>query len=169
MKILKRFFITGFALVALALTANAEEWIWTNLCPDQYLPAMNKQIISRNSSVNQGEEAFMDFIAKFRTNKTFRDSRIKYFGTDENMKEAFYSFVDYSNEYGMNWYSFKTMRKNTRCDKSWASWNIVSPDEIGYRSKAVLPCDEDGDGSTGMYRFQRIDGKWYLTDICIVG
>ena len=163
MKILKRI----FAVVALAtavLIANADDLDWMEKCPDKYLPAMTKQIISRESSVNQGEEAFMDFIPKFRTNKAFRNSRIKYTGTDEDQKEMFTNSVKLFE----NWSIIKGARKNTRCDKSWGSWNVVSADEICFSYNDDLPCDEWGGGGV-VARFQRIDGKWYLTGLMIAG
>ncbi len=163
MKIFKRL-LAVVALATAVLTLNADDWAWMEKCPEKYLPAMTKQVISRESPVNQGEEAFMDFIPKFRTNKAFRNSRIKYDGTDEDQKEMFTNMVNWFE----NWSIIKGARKNTRCDKSWGSWNIISADEICFRYMDDLPCDEFGGGSVDA-RFQRIDGKWYLTNLSIAG
>lgn len=69
--------------VAVAAMAQDSDTEWYSNVPEGYLPVMTKEIISRESPCNQGEEAFMDFIPKFRKNATFRKSRIAIPAEDE--------------------------------------------------------------------------------------
>ena len=76
----KIFVMLVMALGAIGMQAQYE---WMENAPEKYLPAMTEKIISRASACNQGEEAFMDFIPKFRTDARLRGERIKLDPEDE--------------------------------------------------------------------------------------
>lgn len=138
-----------------------EEW-WAN-APHRYLPKATQLIISPTSACNQNGEAFKDFIPKFRNDATFRLSRVK-FDSEENLEWAYNTLGYWTTGYQL----FKAVQRKQRCDKSFGTWYNVSANEIYFQYEDVLPCDEDG-GSEMRARFQRIDGKWYLTGLMLAG
>ncbi len=154
------FFLVGvFACVG---TISAQDYSWMENSPENYLPKMTQIIISANSPCNQDGEAFKDFIPRFRTDKAFRNSRLKF--SDEMYESSFQSIAYSDTGYGI----FKAVKKNTKCDKSYGTWYNVSANEVCFTYSDVLPCDEFG-GSSVTARFQRIDGKWYCTACMVAG
>jgi len=151
-------------LACMPIAVFAQDYSWMENAPDKYLPSATQMVISATSPCNQGDEAFKNFIPKFRTNKQFRDSRIKF--SDEMGATMFEMLADCNN--GNGYALLKAVKKNTRCDKSYGTWYNISADEVCFVYNDVLPCDEYGGGSV-MARFQRIDGKWYITDIRMAG
>ncbi|MDE6553172.1 MAG: hypothetical protein K2K98_09490 [Muribaculaceae bacterium] len=137
---------------------DSPDWSWMENAPGKYLPAMTKIIISADSPCNIDGEAFKDFIPRFRKDKAFRDSRLKLSSEMENT----------SMEWFDNFAILKASSKNTRCDKSFGTWFNVSADEVCFQYNDVILCNGDGGGSVNA-RFQRIDGKWYLTGLMIAG
>lgn len=146
------------AFVSSGACAQNADMSWCENAPDKYLPTTTKEIINRTSPCNQGGEAFMDFIPKFRTNAQFRKSRVRF--SDDMSKMTFEYFDNYS--------LFKAHKKNTKCDQSFGTWFNVSDNEVCFIYQDVLPCSEAG-GGTVMARFQRMDGKWYMTAIMAAG
>lgn len=164
---MKQFLTTILVAFMTIFSAYAEDNNWMDNAPEKYLPNTTKTIVSRESPCNQGEEAFMDFIPKFRTDKTFRDSRLKFSGEMADIEAAmFQGLADWNN--GNGYALLKAIQKNTRCDKSYGTWFNVSADEVCFRYEDVLPCSEWG-GSSMFARFQRIGGKWYCTGIIMAG
>lgn len=152
--------MTLFAVFCSAFAVTAQDMSWMDNSPEKYLPAMTREVVSRTSACNQGEEAFMDFIPKFRTDKSFRDTRVK-FDKEDQMSELSFKYFD-------NFAILKASKKNTRCDKSYGTWYNVSANEVCFRYDDVLLCSEAGGGSVSA-RFQRIDGKWYITALMVAG
>lgn len=137
---------------------------WYCNAPEKYQPANTTIIVTRTSPCNQGEEAFMDFIPKFRTDKAFRNQRIRMAADDEMGKMIAKGFD--------NWSCVKAGKKVNRQEgwKSVGTWYDVSADQVCFRSDEY-PTDPNAEwgGSTAMFRFQRINGKWYLTGIQVAG
>lgn len=131
---------------------------WIANAPDKYLPKMTQIIISSASPCNQGGEAFKDFIPRFRKDKAFRKSRIKY---NENtfigMSQEMLAEIDHS------FAQLKATNVKKRCYKEFGTWYNVSADEVCFRSEYEYLCDEYNGVSSMFIRFQRIDGKWYFT------
>ena len=168
---MKKLLISAIVMT-FAITVNAQndypentvDLSWMDGAPEKYLPKNTQMIISSSSSCNQNGEAFKDFIPKFRSNKAFRDSRVKFPPDDEMGKMTFDGLAGWIAGYQI----FKAVQKNLRCDKSFGTWYNVSENEVCFKYEDVLPCDEWG--GSGMYaRFQRFDGKWYLTGIMAAG
>lgn len=143
-------------LVLIPFLAYGQDWFEN--CPGKCIRANTRIITNRQSPCNQGGEAFMDFIPKFRTDKAFRDSRAK--------------FGDEGGWYGdLDWIAddLTPYQKNERCDKSYGTWYNISENEVCFYSTNVFTCDYDEGGSDMWFRFQRIDGKWYITGIRMAG
>lgn len=159
----KKIFIIAACLLT-TICASASDWLES--VPGRYMAKNTQIIVSRESSCNQGEEAFMDFIPKFRTDKTFRDSRVRFEGeNDEIMNLSFRMMSEDPSSFKI----LKASQKNTRCDKSYGTWYNVSADEVCFYYTDVLPCNDEFGGSSVMARFQRFDGKWYCTGLMIAG
>lgn len=93
--ILELLIIFGFlAFVTSGAYAQNADMSWCENAPDKYLPTTTKEIINRTSPCNQGGEAFMDFIPKFRSNAQFRKSRSMF--SDDMSKMTFEYFDNYS-------------------------------------------------------------------------
>lgn len=156
--------LVSLVMAVFALTALAQDSNWLEKAPQKYLPEMTQTIITRTSPCNQGDEAFMDFIPKFRTDKAFRNSRIK---IDEDN-----AISKYSAEMFENWKIIKGGKGVDRREglKYYGTWYNVSADEVcfQYSDEPTDPNAEWG-GSGLMARFQRIGGKWCLTGLMIAG
>ncbi|MDE6330360.1 MAG: hypothetical protein K2L83_06580 [Muribaculaceae bacterium] len=164
---MKRYLATFMVAFMTIFMVPAQDNNWIDNAPEGYLPNTTKIIVSRESPCNQGEEAFMDFIPKFRTDKEFRNSRLKFSGEMADVEANMFNLLaDWNN--GNGYALLKAIQKNTRCDKSYGTWFNVSADEVCFRYEEVLPCSEWG-GSAMYARFQRIDGKWYCTGIIMAG
>ncbi len=164
---MKRLFFIVVGWMVAILSASAQDFpdlSWMENAPDRYLPKMTQVIISADSPCNKDGEAFKDFIPRFRKDKAFRDSRVKF--SDEFYKMNF-DMLAYWND-GNGYAVLKAVKKNLRCDKSYGTWYNVSADEVCFRYEDVLPCVDAG-GSSLSVRFQRIDGKWYCTGVMAAG
>ncbi len=159
---LKSVLIAILAIVP-SFTFAEDSMNWTADTPDKYVKSNTQIIISRRSPCNQGEEAFMDFIPKFRTDKAFRDSRARLDG--EYKLSEFNSLANWYGGYAI----LRASRKNSRCDKSYGTWYNISENEVCFHYSDVFPCGDVDGGSALWTRFQRIDGKWYITDILTAG
>ena len=150
-----------FAIAALApLGINAQDWSWMEKAPGKYVGANTAKIISSESACNQNGEAFKDFIPRFRTDKAFRNSRIR-LAADDQIGAMGLQYCDFK--------LLKASRRNTRCDKSYGTWYNVSANEVCFQYNDVLPCNDDVGGGSVSARFQRIDGKWYCTGFMAAG
>lgn len=148
-------------MMALPLMVKAQDFSWMDNAPGKYLPKATQEIVNRESPCNQGEEAFMDFIPKFRTDKAFRNSRAKFAEDDEMGKMSLEMLGDWNN--GNGYALLKA--KNTK--RMYCTWYNVSANEV------CLKMEEFGYGEWGgssmFARFQRIDGKWYMTGLMMAG
>lgn len=158
---MKKAFLFLF-MVFCAISINAQDLDFMENAPDGYLPSNTKIITSRTSPCNQGEEAFMDFIPKFRTDKAFRNTRIRIDENDEIAKSSV--------EWFDNWQIIKAGKGRTATEKYWGTWYNVSKDAVcfAYTNEPTDPNAEWG-GSGAYFSFRRIDGKWYLTGIALAG
>ncbi len=152
--------IIALIIVLIPLTSFAQDFSWIENAPDRYIASNTKIIISRESPCNQGEEAFMDFIPKWRTNKAFRNSRVRF---NDDMSKSSFEFLD-----NFNLFKASPMKRKGGWI-SYTTWFGISKDQVCV--KFSESCDDetcDG-GSDIMARFQRIGGKWYLTDLFLAG
>lgn len=162
----KKFIFSIVAFFA-AMTALAQDDMsWMEKSPEKYQPQTTQIIISATSPCNVNGEAFKDFIPKFRDDNAFRESRLKFAPDDEIGKMSFKFLADWND--GKGYQLLKAFQKKLRCNKSFGTWYNVSADEVCFRYMDDLPCDEWG-GSSFNARFQRIDGKWYLTGFMCAG
>lgn len=143
-----------------SLSIHAQDWSWMEDAPRKYVGANTARIISSGSECNRNGEAFKDFIPRFRTDKAFRESRIRLDADDE----AGASTLKYFDNFKL----LKASHRNTRCDKSYGTWYNVSADQVCFHYSDVLLCSEAGGGSVSA-RFQRIGGKWYCTGFMAAG
>lgn len=141
-----------------AFGLNAEDSLWFYNSGNGYDPSATKIIITRTSPCNQGGEAFMDFIPKFRKKKTFRDKRIVAVTEDGISIISSYWFSD--------WHIIKAGKKIISGVEYYGSWFNISADQVCfiYSMTPVNPIEGDWGGSSIFFRFERIEGKWYLTD-----
>lgn len=162
MKLMKKKFILGFMAALMSLACYALDFSWMENAPEKYLPATTTVIVTRTSPCNQGDEAFMDFIPKFRKDKAFRNSRLK-FAADDEMGPQMAQMFD-------NWSLVKAGKGVSDGCKYYATWYNVSADEVCFKYED-WPADPNADwGGSGIYaRFRRIDGKWYLIGLQIAG
>ena len=165
MKKLASFALMLLSAISIGAFAQEADMSWMEKAPDKYLPAATRTITTATSPCNQHGEAFKDFIPKFRTDKSFRNSRLRL--TDEQSKMSAEA-LDSPDGWEIGWNLFKASKKNTRCDKSYGTWFNVSANELCFIHQDVLLCDEWG-GSTAYARFQRIGGQWYLTALMLAG
>lgn len=151
-------------MVALPLSILAQDFSWIENSPEKYQPAMTQKVVSAASTCNKGDEAFKDFIPRFRTDKQFRAARLRF--EDDMHAHMFNLLADWNN--GKGYALIKAFRWNTRCDKSFGTWYNVAADEVCFAYIGVLLCGDAG-GSSFHLRFQRINGKWYCTAMMMAG
>lgn len=130
--------------------------------PGKYVTANTKIIYDPTSPCNEGEEAFRNFIPKFRRDAQFRKSRVKFASDDESARSCF--------EYFDNWHLLKAQQRSTKQAAWYSTWYGITTDQVCLEY-SEWPTDLDAEwGGSGMYaRFQRINGKWYLTGFIIAG
>lgn len=153
--------ITLLLMFAGVFAMNAQDDSdWYCNAPEKYQPANTTIIVTRTSPCNQGEEAFMDFIPKFRTDKAFRNQRIKVDPED---------YISNSLAEGLDndtWSKVKAGKKVNKREgwKSMGTWYDITADKVCFvlSIEPINLIDEWG-GSGYWFRFQRINGKWYLT------
>lgn len=149
-------------MMMILMPAFAQDYEWIETSPSEYQPAATQQIINRKSPCNQGEEAFMDFIPKFRTDKKFRDSRMKFEENEESNMMMMEALQDWNTGNGF------ALFKAKKGKDYYCTWYNVSADQVCFRMEETEE-DEYGGGSAIMARFQRIDGKWYITGLLMAG
>lgn len=151
-----------FLVTLFAFGLNAQDFSWMENTPDKYQPSTTKIIVTRTSPCNQGDEAFMDFIPKFRTDKTFRNNRVKISSDDEAGKMSV--------EYFDNWKLLKAGKGTTQEERYYGTWFNINANQVCF-VYSTTPTDPNAPwgGSSCSFRFQRIGGKWYLTGIMLAG
>lgn len=128
-----------------------------------------KNINSGDLACNQTEESFSSFIQKFKSDASFRKSRIR-FAKDDDIAKGCFDSLDYWND-GNGFELFQTLHQE---NDGWATsgfWYNVTADQVcfGFTEEYVGE-EEDWDGGSGFYaRFQRIAGKWYITGFMCAG
>ena len=159
---MKKFFL--LLVMALGAIGMQAQYAWMENAPEKYLPAMTDKVISRASACNQGEEAFMDFIPKFRTDAKLRGERIKLDPEDEMGKLTLDNFE--------NWNIIKAGKGVNKREglKYYGTWFNVSENMVCFRYSDE-PTDPNAEwgGSGALFCFQRIEGKWYLTSVMMAG
>lgn len=106
---------------------------------------------SSSAPCNQGTEPFKQFIAKFSTDKSFMESRLKL--TDAQMTE-FAELLTPAN--------FMAMGPVARDNDEWyQAW-----DEI-QRNSVYLSCGWVDSFTEHIYEFKRIGEKWYLAKVVV--
>lgn len=126
------------------------------MAPNKYVAANTNIVVNPASPCNQGEEPFMDFIKKFRNDKSFRNSRIQLIYINE------WSQLQLSEQSDVDWQAIKAS-KPVRSEGlvSYGTWYNVKADEVCFAN--VDSCPENvAEGLAYYYQFQRIEGKWYL-------
>lgn len=115
-------------------------------------------IVDINSPCNKGSEPFFKFLCKFRDNEDFRNQRLNL--TEEELEalpidEQFEIFEE-------NWVLIDDDGEPSYIPIS-ASWFNVSANVVYYA---------DGESNENqlitvaqIYKFERVEGKWYLTQL----
>lgn len=161
---MKKLFVFLFVAFC-ALGLSAQDYSWIEKAPGKYNSATTQVIITRTSPCNQGQEAFMDFIPRFRTDKAFRKSR-GMFTPDDEMAQTIFDNFD-------NWSIIKAGKGVNKKEgyRYYGTWFSVSENMVCFQ-REELPASPDQDlwgGSGSYFRFQRVNGKWYLTGIVMAG
>ncbi|MDE6271913.1 MAG: hypothetical protein K2M31_02780 [Muribaculaceae bacterium] len=164
-RILKLFWT--LLLLAVVFPTFAEEYDYDDpllvygKTPSRMLSSECAKVKSPTSLCNQGAESFSSFLRKFKSDKKFCISRIS---KDEQpgMGDPEYNIETISE------FKFPVYRRESRCNRGYATWYNVQKDKVYYFLGDDLICGEDG-GSAYYFLFQRIDGKWYLTNYLMAG
>lgn len=157
--------LLSIALSLCVITSYAD-MTWLENAPDRYIPANTQIIISSDSPCNKDGEAFKDFIPKFRTDASFRNSRLR-FEEDDEMGKMMFGFLADS---GVGYKVFKAVNKKEGCTRITGTWYDITSDQVCFRwDEDGSRCKGDWGGSSIMARFQRIDGKWYCTGFMMAG
>lgn len=122
----------------------------------KYIAANTKIVANPSSPCNQGEEPFMNFIKKFRNDKSFRNSRIKLIYNDQAELQIL------SQHSAAQWLNIKASRPVRRNGNiNYGTWFNVKADEVCFASVESSP-DNAAEGLAWFYQFRRINGKWFL-------
>lgn len=142
---------------SLVVSAQESDYSWMENAPTKYSTKWSQVVSSDASPCNKGTEPFKVFVKKFRSDRTFCLSRIRV-GGDWDAAARSMEYSDMKANPG----------KTTRCETYFATYFGITADQVCFMSTYEDRCGEDGGGS-GFYRFRRIDGKWYLTDMVQFG
>lgn len=147
--------------VIICISAASAQNDWMD-GPGKYVSANTKIIDTRTSPCNQGDEAFVDFIAKFRTSAQFRKTRVRFSSGDEYAKQCF--------QYFDNWHILKAQQKKETDQEWYTTWYGITANQVCLEF-SEWPTDPESEwGGSNLYaRFQRIGGKWYLTGFMLAG
>lgn len=159
---IKKLFLL-MSLIVCSLSANAQyeegqDFSWIENAPQKYDPATTKIIISATSPCNTDGEAFKDFIPRFRTDAKFRNERMR---VTSEIAKSIASGWD-------GWKLIKACNRGTRRAGEFGTWYNVSADTVCFHSSEWNDTGDWG-GSDSFFKFNRIDGKWYCTDIMMAG
>lgn len=108
------------------------------------------KVTNKKSACNQGTEPFYKFIAKFQSRASFREQRLGEY-VEADMVPKYFKFKVYRS---------KNVNISGSRFKECATWSDVSKNSVTYIVGFYL-----GSHATEYYTFERIDGKWYLTEI----
>lgn len=157
-------------LAAATLTASADVANIDIPRPESFDRNECKKALSNASECNKGAEPFKVFIKKLVSDKAFQDERIK-LARDEESRFSAISFA-YDRKGTL---SFETFEQKNDTEEGFATWYGVSADRVCYMwNSEYFEKNDDGEkeymgGSSMFVFFERIDGKWYLTDGYIFG
>lgn len=130
---------------------------WVDNAPGKYLKSSATQISAAATPCNQGEEPFNVFIAKFRTNSQFRNSRISLTEISEGQQLS--DITD--------WSVLKAFtRKEVDGMAEYGVWYNISADEVCFENAYYDP-EYGGAGEAIYFRFNRQDGLWRLTGLAV--
>lgn len=140
MKNIKLFFT--LLVMTLSFTAVAQSSFYdANACA---------KVTNKKSACNQGTEPFYKFIAKFQSSASFREQRLGEYVEADMVPNNFKFKV----------YRSKNVNISGSRFKECATWRDVSKNSVTY-----IVGFYSGSHATEYYTFERIDGKWYLTEI----
>lgn len=147
------------AIIGITAASAQNEWMEG---PGKYVAANTRTVDNRTSACNQGGEAFVDFIAKFRTSAQFRKSRVRFASSDEYAKQCF--------QYFDNWQILKAQQKKETDEEWYSTWYGITASQVCLEF-SEWPTDPESEwGGSSLYaRFQRIAGKWYMTGFMVAG
>ena len=128
---------------------------------------------------NTGGEPLGEFIERFCADTAFCESRL-YDPDFENIKEEdneeswLVTLVRELREYGL--LDFTPGTYEGRCMETLNTWYGVTADHALFLSNTSFNCDPadpesgvyDG-GGMNIWTFERKDGKWFVTDILVIG
>lgn len=148
-----------------------EQWHW----PEVSNKAANAAVLDPNSEVNTGGEPFSEFINKFVVDKEYRMSRMFKPGRiyeDDGPIDIWDG--DYSELYGPEYFQPKYYKD--QCTEHLKTYHGITPDQVLFFDSISLDCDPDNPeedaldgGGFSYWRFVRIDGKWYFSDVLEIG
>lgn len=108
-----------------------------------------KRMMSASTPCNQGPEAFKNFIAKFSTDKSFMESRLK---LSPEQREKYAKILEPE--------EFTAKNPFSKDGEEWyQAWG-----ELQF-AKAYLMCGWVDSYVEYVFEFFRINGKWYLANI----
>ncbi len=151
---LKSFLVVLLMAVAFSTVAQENDFLYVSKA--KYDAKSNRMVQNVKSSCNQGSEPFYKFLKKFKSSESFRKSRCK---IDYELFE--YICADFK--------ICKLKREwNSEIDcyiETTSSFYNVSKNVVCYYSSS----DSCEDGGETFYKFKRINGKWYLTNLDTIG
>lgn len=129
-----------------------------------------------NSECNQGDEPFYKFLAKFKSKKSFRKSRVKINKEDPLSQYAYDMQSVVANclkeplaENFLKWVKNDTVSEGGYFVYSSAYWYGASENAIYFRYDVDTYHELYGSGWNMWCEFKRINGKWYLTRVVDAG
>lgn len=145
-------------LMAVAFSAVAQDYDFSFTNNARYNAKSNRLVQNVKSSCNQGSEPFYKFLKKFKSSESFRKSRCK-------VSDNFIADVDcFCENFTEEFKPHKLKRKKLQEDcylETTASFYNVSKNVVCF----FLTGENCESGGSSYYRFKRINGKWYLTDL----
>lgn len=157
--------ILSLAFLLMTLMSYAEmDYTWMEIDT----PVVTN-IDSTDLACNQGEESFASFISKFRTDASFRNSRVR-FDKDDDISVGCFETLGSWNQ-GNGYDLLRTFHEIHDGWESNGSWYGVSDNQVCFTFfEEYIGEDEDWGGGSGLYaRFQRLGDKWYLTCFMCAG
>lgn len=154
----------------------AEDMPWyaiedTPTCLDEKANAL---VADPASIVNTGGESFIEFLQKFQSDKAFRNSRLigpEGAEPDTGLTDIFTYYDENNIPLDIEADYFED-----QCSKIYSTFYGVQKNQVLYFSTENFDCDPDNPdeealdgGGSAWYQFLRIEGKWYLRDVMVVG
>lgn len=165
---LKLFLITLLSVVSFYASAgNPEDDPFYN--DNGYSAKECRKVTNPKSACNQGAEPFYKFIKKFKTNSAFRKSRYKDSslynnGFDEIIVQSLNTAIGSTRK----WVKDTSDSRGGYYSSYYAYWYGITKNTVCFRLD--VDCGhEDGGGFDFACLFERINGKWYLTQNLMAG